>query len=134
MNPAFITVSSFIEAVNDQDWDRLRDLVIPTFRRYSRAGGDIYGVDSLVEFLKQEFVSFPDARERCMHQFADGNIVTAIMEFSGTQNGAMGEFGPSGIFVSAPYIAVYRVEEGRIVEGWAEWDNLSTLRSLGHIK
>ncbi len=134
MNSASKTVSGFIEAVNDQDWDRLRDLVMPAFRRYSRAGGDIHGVDSLIEFLKQEFVSFPDAVERCTHQYTDGNMVTTIMEFSGTQKGAIGPFLPSGLFVSAPYIAVYRVEDGCIAECWAEWDNLATLKALGHIK
>lgn len=134
MNTVANVVTRFIQAVNEQDWDRLRCLVMPSFRRHSRAGGNIHGVDQLIEFLKQEFASFPDAIEICKHQFTDKNMVTAIMEFSGTQSGALGEFRPSGLFVSAPYIAVYRVEEDRIAECWAEWDNLSTLKALGHIK
>ncbi len=134
MSPAAKVVLSFIEAVNEQDWSRLRELVMPSFRRHSRAGGDIEGIESLIGFLQSEFTSFPDAKEVCTHYFTDGNMVTAIMEFSGTQRGSLGDFKPSGIYVSAPYIAVYRIEGDRIAESWAEWDNLSTLKSLGHIK
>jgi len=61
-------------------------------------------------------------------------MVAAIMEFSGTQAGPLGEFPPTGISVSAPYIAIYKVEDGAIAESWAEWDNLSTLQTLGHMK
>ena len=27
---------------------------------------------------------------------------------------------------------IYRLESGRIVEAWAEWDNLAGLKQLGH--
>lgn len=134
MTPPTEVVLSFIEAVNVQDWSKIRELVMPSFRRHSRAGGDIEGIESLIDFLQREFTSFPDAKEICTRHFADGNIITTIMEFTGTQDGPLGDFKPSGILVSAPYIAVYRVEGDRIAESWAEWDNLSTLKSLGHIK
>ncbi len=134
MSPASKVVLNFIEAINQQDWGRLREVVMPSFRRHSRAGGDIEGVESLIGFLQSEFTSFPDAKEVCTHHFADGNMVATIMKFSGTQKGPLGDFEPSGIFVSAPYIAVYRINGDRIAESWAEWDNLSTLKSLGHMK
>jgi len=31
------------------------------------------------------------------------------------------------------HIAIYRIEDGRIAEAWAEWDTLSGLAQLGHI-
>jgi hypothetical protein len=36
--------------------------------------------------------------------------------------------------LTADYLAIYRLEGGRIVEAWAEWDNLSGLAQLGHFK
>jgi predicted ester cyclase len=35
--------------------------------------------------------------------------------------------------MNAEYIAIYRVQDGQIVEAWVEWDNLAGLRQLGHL-
>src|SRR5690606_22642652 len=43
-----------------------------------------------------------------------------------------GAFPPSGRLLEATYLAIYRIEDGRIAEAWAEWDNLAGLRQLGH--
>jgi predicted ester cyclase len=45
----------------------------------------------------------------------------------------MGPYPPSGRVLAADYIAIYRLEASRIVEAWAEWDNLDGLRQLGHV-
>jgi predicted ester cyclase len=127
-------VFAFIDSVNQKHWEKIREIVSPSFVRHSRAGGDIHGVESLISFLKNEFVAFPDAKEVCLRHFASDNVVTTIMEFSGTQRGILGTLAATDIFVSAPYIAVYIIENSMIVESWAEWDNLSTLKTLGHIK
>jgi predicted ester cyclase len=44
----------------------------------------------------------------------------------------MGSFPPSGKVLDANYIAIYRIENSRIAEAWAEWDNLAGLKQLGH--
>ena len=119
--------------MNQQHWNRIADLVAPRFIRHSRAGGDIHGVDALVSFLQREFATFPDAKETCIEHFSQGDWVATIMQFSGTQTGPIGKFPATGIRVSAPYLAIYRIEQNRIAESWAEWDNLSTLHTLGHL-
>ena len=44
----------------------------------------------------------------------------------------MGLFPPSGKVLNASYIAIYRIENQRIAEAWAEWDNLAGLKQLGY--
>ena len=44
----------------------------------------------------------------------------------------MGQFPPTGNVLQATYMAIYRVENQRIAEAWAEWDNLAGLKQLGH--
>ena len=39
---------------------------------------------------------------------------------------------PGAVRTCAIDIAVYRIEDHRIAEAWAEWDNLAGLRQLGH--
>jgi hypothetical protein len=45
--------------------------------------------------------------------------------FRGTQTGPIGPYPASGKVLSAAYLAIYRLADGRIAEAWVEWDNLS---------
>lgn len=65
---------------------------------------------------------------------AEGDRVGVRHAFRGTQIGAMGAFPPSGKVLRADYLVIYRVAEGKIVEAWVEWDNLSGLAQLGHYR
>ncbi len=127
-------VRAFVAAINAQDWAALERVVSPTFTRHSTAAGAM-GVKSardLVQYLRQEFVTFPDAVEYIEDIFADEDKVAVRHRFRGTQTGQMGPFPPSGKVMDATYIAIYRVEGDRICEAWVEWDNLAGLRQLGH--
>lgn len=132
MKPVAV-VQRFLAAVNSQDWETVLRLVAREFVRHSRAGGEIRGADSLVEYLKGEFTAFPDACESCILSFSADSLVATIMDFSGTQSGALGGYPPSMRSLEARYLAIYRIESGVIVEAWAEWDNLKSLRELGHL-
>lgn len=46
----------------------------------------------------------------------------------------MGPFPATGRVLSADFISIYRLAEGRIVEAWAEWDALAGLIQLGHLQ
>ncbi len=132
MSPSEV-VQQFIAAVNAQDWREVRRAVDRDFVRHSRAGGDIRGADSLVEYLKGEFVAFPDAQESCALSFSSESFVAVLMTFSGTQSGPLGKYPPSMRRLESPYLAIYRVESDLIVEAWTEWDNLTSLSHLGHL-
>lgn len=127
-------IRSFIEAVNAQDWQRLLELLASDFKRHSAAAGEpsVNSARDLVTFLKAEFITFPDAFETLLDIVAEGDKVAARHGFRGTQLGPMGRFPPTGKVLEATYLAIYRVENGRIAEAWAEWDNLAGLKQLGH--
>ena len=127
-------VRSFVEAINAQDWPRVIASVAVDFTRHSTAAGEpaVRSARDLVAFLRAEFVTFPDATETLLDLVAEGDKVAARQRFHGTQLGPMGPFPPSGKVLDANYIAIYRIENSRIAEAWAEWDNLAGLRQLGH--
>ena len=127
-------VRAFVEAINAQDWQRVLGLIASDFQRHSTAAGEpvVNSAKDLVAFLQAEFVTFPDASETLLDLVAEGNKVAARHHFRGTQFGPMGSFPPSGKVLEATYIAIYRVENQRIAETWAEWDNLASLKQLGH--
>jgi len=130
-----VIVSEFVAAVNDQDWTALERLVAPDFVRHSVAGGEpaVGSRSQLIEFLGGEYLAFPDARETILDILEDGDRVAVRMRFEGRQSGPLAAYPPTGKEVKSTYLAIYRIQDERIVEAWAEWDNLSTLRSLGHL-
>jgi len=123
----------FVESVNTQNWDRLRSLLDPHFVRHSNAGGtEIRSAEELISYLKNEYATFPDAEETLLDLVAEGESVAARSRFRGTQAGSLGSYPPSGKTLCATYLAIYRLEGGRIAEAWAELDNLCGLQQLGH--
>lgn len=128
-------VRGFVEAINAQDWALLREFVVAGFARHSTAGGEpgIRSREELIEFLRGEYATFPDATEWLEDLVAEGDKVAARHRFRGTQTGPLGAHPPSGRVLEATYLAIYRIEGGCIAEAWAEWDNLAGLRQLGHL-
>ncbi len=128
-------VRDFVGAVNHQDWGAVAALLDPEFVRNSVAAGEpaVRSAADLIAFLRAEFVTFPDATETVLDLVADGDKVAARHQFRGTQTGPMGTYPPSGRVLAANYLAIYRIESGRIAEAWVEWDNLHGLRQLGHV-
>lgn len=129
-------VRALVEAINAQDWDRLDDVVTPDFVRHSFAGGApaVRSLDDFKRFLRGELETFPDAHETLEDVVAEGDRVAARHRFRGTQLGAMGPHPPLGRMLTADYVAIYRLVDEVIVEAWAEWDNLTGLRQLGHLE
>lgn len=131
-------VRALVEAVN-VDVDRLAEsvteLVAEDFVRHSTAAGPP-GVRSradLIDFLRVERDTFPDAHETVEDLVAEGDRVAVRHRFTGTQLGLLGRLPPTGRRLTADYLAIYRVVDGLVVEAWAEWDNLAGLVQLGHL-
>ncbi len=53
--------------------------------------------------------------------------------FKGTQLGEMGPYPISHKDVDFEYLAMYRIEDGIIVEVWVEWDNYTSMKQLGFL-
>jgi predicted ester cyclase len=132
--PNKAVIRSFVNSVNTRNWDSLRILLVPHFIRHSNAGGapEVRSAEELITYLKNEYVTFPDAEETLLDLVAECESVAARSHFRGTQLGSMGSYLPSGKVLSATYLAIYRLEGGRIAEAWVEWDNLCGLQQLGH--
>ena len=129
-------IQAFVEAVNNQDWQAVETLVAADFVRHSIAAGEpgVRGLKDLIRFLRSEYVTFPDAREEIVDILGEGNKVAVRMHFRATQKGALGVYPATGNTVDSEYLAIYRIQGGLIVEAWAEWDNLTSLRQLGHMQ
>lgn len=127
-------VRAFVEAINQKDWQRFDELVAPDFSRHSSTSGQakIRSRDQFRDFLAGEASTFPDAHETIHFLVAEGDKVAVHSGFRGTQCGSMGPYPALNRTLSADFITIYRVADGRIAEAWVEWDCLSGLIQLGH--
>lgn len=130
-----LIVRNFIEAINRQDWSQFDALLAEDFIRHSSTWGQdgIRTRDQLRAYLKSEFMAFPDAAETVNFMIAEGDRVAVHSHCRATQKGPLGHFPALGKTLSADFISIYRVTQGRIREAWVEWDSLKGLIQLGHI-
>lgn len=129
-------VREFVDAVNRQDWQRFNELVTPEFIRHSSTFGqsDVRSRQKLRAYFTDEFKTFKNACETINFMVAEGDKVAVHSHFQGVQEGPLGSFPPTGNILSADFITIYRIADGRIAEAWTEWDALSGLIQLGHLQ
>ena len=75
--------------------------------------------------------SFPDLRFAIEDLLADGDKVIARTAFTGTHRGDFFGLPATGRPVTVSSIHIFRIDDGRIVEHWANSDDLEMLRQLG---
>ena len=76
---------------------------------------------------------FPDLRFAIEDLLADGDKVIARTAFMGTHRGDFFGLPATARPVTVSSIHIFRIDDGRIVEHWANSDDLEMLRQLGVI-
>jgi steroid delta-isomerase-like uncharacterized protein len=75
--------------------------------------------------------AFPDVRMTVDDVIAAGDKVVLRWHSEGTHRGELAGLAPTGARGSVTGISIDRWKDGKIVEAWAEWDNLGLARQLG---
>jgi steroid delta-isomerase-like uncharacterized protein len=126
-------VRSFADAGNRNDLEAFDTLLAPDFVRHCEATPEIAVTtcEEFKQFYRDTASTFPDQRMTLDMLVAEGDRVAFWGTFSGTQEGPMGPFPPTGRQLESEIAGVFRIEAGRIAELWVTWDNLSGLVQLG---
>ena len=90
---------------------------------------DPEGLKSMVSRWHQAYSDYANEIEDI---FAAGDKVVARFTIRGTQDGPWHELPPSGKKIEVTEIMISRVENGKIVEMWAEEDVLTRRQQLGY--
>ncbi len=126
-------VRRFTDISNAKDWDQLSEIVAVDFKRHSAAtaGQPVRSLDEFVDLQKSFLATFPDQHVQLDNIIAEGDFVAIRAIYTGTQMGPMGDVPATGKSVDGPFIAIFRIESGKLAELWVEWDNVSMLTQLG---
>lgn len=91
------------------------------------------GLKSVQQWVTMFAEAFPDQHFVVEDVVAEGDRVVARTSFNGTHQGEMQGIPATGKPVSVPAITIFRLENGKIAEGWLVSDNLGMMQQLGVI-
>jgi steroid delta-isomerase-like uncharacterized protein len=75
--------------------------------------------------------AFPDDQHLIEDLIAEGDKVVVRLTHQGTHQGPLFGLPPTGKRVSQTSIHIFRFADGKLVEGWANRDDLGLLQQLG---
>src|SRR5207248_344886 len=75
--------------------------------------------------------AFPDIRLTIEDIISEGETVTVRWSCHGTHKGDLNGIAPTGKQVAISGISIARFTNGKMVEGWVNWDALGLMQQLG---
>jgi predicted ester cyclase len=123
------------QSFNSGNFELIDQLVAPEALNHDPAlppqMRDLRGPDGLKRVVTMYRAAFPDVRMTVDDVIASGDKVVLRWHSEGTHRGELAGLAPTGVHGSATGISIDRWEGGKIVEAWAEWDNMGLARQLG---
>jgi C-1 hydroxylase len=128
-------VRRFIEAYNNRDLELFGELVAPDYVDHTH---DLQGRKEFTQLFARAFVAFPDWHEAIQDIIAEGEWVWVQVKATGTHNGEWNLSGiplpPTGKKVTMMMVFMFRIVNGRLVEGREVDDTLDFFKQLGIIE
>jgi steroid delta-isomerase-like uncharacterized protein len=119
------------EIVSPDNLDLIEEVYAPDLV-WHEPDQDIRGYDQAKQFVSTFFAAMPDINITVEDLIAEGEKVVSRYTIRGTHQGETEEFGPpTGRQMQLEGITIHRFEDGKIVEEWERYDNLSVLQQLG---
>jgi len=127
-------VEKTFEIVANGDYEGMNTYISEDYVRHCQATPElvIKSLDAFKEFIRADRKSIPDQKLNVKMLIAEGDLVAFWATYTGTQTGQMGPFPPTGKNANLDFSGVHRVENGKVVETWVTWDNITILSQLGH--
>lgn len=94
---------------------------------------DIVGIEGLTQFVSMIRAAFPDLRVTLDDAIAEGDKVVSRWTAQGTHQGELMGIAPTGNRVTIAGITIHRIEDGKIVEEWENWDALGMMQQIGAV-
>ena len=119
------------ESVSERNPDLIEEFYPPDLVWHA-PDQDIRGYEEARQFVSTFFDAFPDINITVEDAIAEGDQAVTRWTVRGTHQGETEEFGPpTGRQMEVEGITIHRIEDGKIVEEWERYDNLSFMQQLG---
>ena len=94
-------------------------------------GPERKGLESFKQFASSWLAVFPDMRATADDVIAEGDKVTVRWTFTATQTGEWAGLLPTNRQAIWTGVAIYRIADGKVAEGWQWADMMGAFRQLG---
>jgi steroid delta-isomerase-like uncharacterized protein len=122
----------FEEVWNKGDLQVTDDLFTPNYSHHDSSTPDVgRGPESEKKRATLYRTAFPDLRMTVEDIIAEGETVVARWSCRGTHKGDLNGIAPTGKHVNLTGISIARFTNGKMSEGFVNWDALSLMQQLG---
>jgi len=126
-------VRKMFEAINKQNMVSLDKLMEPDFVLHMHSK-QTQGWKVGRQVVEDEIKAFPDLHVAIEDVIAEGDKVCVRLQETGTHRGKYHGLAPTGNKLSYTVVAIWRIVERKIVEGWIAYDQMDFLKQLGVIE
>ena len=123
----------YVEATNKHDLAGMLGLCAPDYVLHSTGVFPDMDLAGYKQLLTAFWTAFPDAHVVVEDLIAEGDKVARRFTMRGTHQGDFMGMPPTGKQVSWTGIDIERIEAGKFVESWANFDDLGLMQQLGAI-
>jgi steroid delta-isomerase-like uncharacterized protein len=125
----------FLETWNDGKLDLADELIAPDYDAHpTRTDVDFgRGPAGQKQFITMYRSAFPDVHMEIEDMVAEGDRVAVRWRGTGTHQGELMGIPPSGKKATVTGMFINRVVDGKIVEGWANFDALGMMMQIGAV-
>ena len=111
--------------------DGLDELCASNFTGHLPTFPGVANKDGFLGFAQMLFTAFPDLNHKVEFQVAEDDFITTFITVSGTHLGDFNGVPATGNKVVFADVVITRMENGKAVELWAQFDVLGLLGQLG---
>jgi len=124
----------FEEVMGEGNLDAVEEIFAPYYQDHDPANDeDTRGPDGVRQEAGMYLSALPDLQFTIDGQLAEGDQVATRWTSSGTHEGELMGIGPTGNRVTIEGIVIHRLADGKIQEGWWNWDTMGLMQQLGAI-
>ncbi len=124
-------VRQFFEAIDAQDYSRMKELSADDFSFQSPGLPEPLRIDVLSQVAKTHYAAFPDWRHKIETLVAEGDNVAVRLNQNGTHKAEYEGIPPTGKEVTVPAQCLFVIADGKVKEFWAVENYLDFYQQLG---
>lgn len=122
----------FEEVWNNQRLDLVDEMVSPDFVFHDpQSPSPVRGIEAYKQLVRYYTTAFPDLHFTIEDQVSDGTNVASRWSNTGTHQGDLMGIPATGRKIALTGITFGKIVDGKLVEGWGNWDTLGLLQQLG---
>ena len=107
------------------------EIVAPDISFRGSLAVEVEGREAFLEYVNLVRRAFPDFHNAVEDLIAEGNKVVARLTYSGVHQGELFGLAPTGKRVTYARVAIFQINDGKIVSGWVLGDTQGLMRQLG---